>query len=243
MSANHSIAKQRLCAVLTRIEAACRAAGRHPDSVRLLAVSKAQPAQAIRTLAGLGQRAFGENYVQEALAKQRELADLRLEWHLIGPLQSNKARLAAAHFDWLHSLDRSKLLPALSEGREGRPPLNVLIQVNVDREPSKHGIAPEAIEGLAEAVARHPGLRLRGLMTIPAPLDLDHRRRAFAALGELFRRLRRDHPEIDTLSMGMSDDFEAAIAEGANLIRIGTALFGSRPVRRHAAEADTESLH
>lgn len=243
MSANPSVPEQRLRALKARIEAACRAAGRSPESVRLLAVGKAKPARAIRELAGLGQRAFGENYVQEALAKQRELADLALEWHLIGPLQSNKARLAASCFAWLHSLDRTKLVPLLAAGRQGLPALEVLIQVKIDDEPGKHGVAPAGLAALAEAVARHPELRLRGLMTIPAPLDLDHRRRAFARLRELFERLKRDHPEIDTLSMGMSEDLEVAIAEGATLIRIGSALFGPRPAHPTDAERDAESLH
>lgn len=243
MSANDRSLEERHRAVIARIEAACRAAGRAPDSVRLLAVSKGQAPEAIRRLAALGQVAFGENYLQEAVAKQRELAELALQWHLIGPLQSNKARLAAARFEWLHSLDRTKLLPLLAEGRGAMPPLQVLIQVKIDAEPGKHGVAPAEVLALAEAVASHRQLRLRGLMTIPAPLDLDHRRRAFAALRELFERLRRVHPDIDTLSMGMSDDLEVAIAEGANLVRVGTALFGPRPARRADAGGGAESLH
>lgn len=233
----------RLRAVRARIEAACRDAGRDPHSVRLLAVSKAQPAEAIRALAALGQAAFGENYVQEAIAKQEALADLALEWHLIGPLQSNKARLAATRFGWLHSLDRAKLLPLLAAGREGLPPLQVLIQVKIDEEPNKHGVAPAEIMPLAEALAHHPQLKLRGLMTIPAPLDRDHRRRAFAALRRHFERLQQQLPEIDTLSMGMSEDFELAIAEGATLIRVGTALFGPRRGQAGDAGRHTEPLH
>ncbi len=204
------------------------AAGDHP--VRLLAVSKTQPAAAIRALAALGQQAFGENYVQEALAKQRELADLALEWHLIGPLQSNKCKEAATHFDWVQSIDREKLIPLLARFRPAeRAPLNVLIQVNIDDEASKSGCAPADTEALAAAVAAEPRLRLRGLMAIPQPdADPTRRRDAFGRMRVLFDRLRSRHPDIDTLSMGMSDDFPLAIAEGANLVRIGSALFGPR---------------
>jgi len=200
------------------------------DAVTLLAVSKTQPADAVRKLAALGQRAFGENYVQEALAKQQELRDLGLEWHLIGPLQSNKCREVAEHFDWLQSLDRVKLVDLLGRHRPpGRAPLNVLIQVNVDDEQSKSGCTPAAIAGLAAHVVDVPSLRLRGLMAIPAPVpDLARRREAFARMRVLFEQLRATHPAIDTLSMGMSDDYELAIAEGATMVRAGTALFGAR---------------
>jgi PLP dependent protein len=198
--------------------------------VALLAVSKTQPAAAIRALASFGQRAFGENYVQEALAKQRELADLALEWHLIGPLQSNKCREAAQHFDWLQSLDRSKLIEPLSRHRPPeRAALNVLIQVNIDDETSKSGCAPDAVDALATAIAAAPQLRLRGLMTIPLPTpDLARRRDAFRRMRTLFDRVRARHAGADTLSMGLSDDFELAIAEGATMVRVGTALFGAR---------------
>ncbi len=213
-----------------RIEAACAAAGRAPGSVRLLAVSKTQPASAVRTLAASGQQAFGENYVQEGLAKQRELADLSLEWHLIGPLQSNKCREVARHFDWLQSLDRPALVDRLARERPpGRGPLAVLVQVNIDGEASKSGCTPDALPALAARVAAAPALRLRGLMAIPMPADDPAiRRDAFRRLRALYDALRADHPGVDTLSMGMSDDFELAIAEGATMVRIGTALFGPR---------------
>lgn len=216
-------------AILARIARASERAGRAPAS--LLAVSKTQPAAAIRALAAQGQRAFGENYVQEALAKQRELADLALEWHLIGPLQSNKCREVALHFDWLQSLDRAKLVALLARQRPpARGPLNVLIQVNIDDEASKSGCAPAAVDALARLVAAEPALRLRGLMAIPQPLpDLQRRRVAFERMQALFEALRAQHAGVDTLSMGMSDDFELAIACGATLVRIGTALFGARP--------------
>ncbi len=216
-------------AILTRIAHASERAGRAPAS--LLAVSKTQPAAAIRALAAHGQRAFGENYVQEALAKQRDLADLALEWHLIGPLQSNKCREVALHFDWLQSLDREKLVAPLARQRPpGRGPLHVLIQVNIDDEASKSGCAPAAVDALARRVADEPALRLRGLMAIPQPLpDLQRRRVAFERMQALFEALRAQHAGVDTLSMGMSDDFELAIACGATMVRIGTALFGARP--------------
>ena len=214
--------------IRARIDKAAQAAGR---AVRMLAVSKTQAAAAIRELAAQGQLAFGENYVQEAVAKQRGLADLRLEWHLIGPLQSNKCREAALHFDWLQSLDRQKLIEPLNRFRPAEAePLNILIQVNIDGEASKSGCAPEAARELAREVAQFPRLRLRGLMAIPAPHpDLARRRADFARMRALFESLRADYPGIDTLSMGMSEDFELAIAEGATLVRIGTALFGARP--------------
>ncbi|MBK7145915.1 MAG: YggS family pyridoxal phosphate-dependent enzyme [Xanthomonadales bacterium] len=200
--------------------------------LQLLAVSKTQPAAAVRALAALGQRVFGENYVQEALAKQRELGDLDLEWHLIGPLQSNKCREAATRFDWVQTIDREKLIPLLARFRPtGRPALNLLVQVNIDDEASKSGCAPGEIDALADAIAALPQLRLRGLMAIPQPTsDRARRRDAFGRMRELFDRTRTRHAQVDTLSMGMSDDFVDAIAEGANLVRIGSALFGPRQV-------------
>lgn len=206
------------------------AAAAHAQAPTLLAVSKTQPAAAIRALALLGQRAFGENYVQEALAKQRALADLALEWHLIGPLQSNKCREVAQHFDWLQSLDRAKLIAPLSRYRaSAAAPLNVLIQVNIDDEGSKSGCAPKAVETLARQIDAASGLCLRGLMAIPAPSpDFAQRRVAFRRMRVLFETLRAAHAGIDTLSMGMSDDFEMAITEGATMVRVGTLLFGSR---------------
>lgn len=217
--------EERFRLIRTRIADA--AAGK---AVRLLAVSKTQSATLVRALAMLGQPAFGENYVQEAIAKQHELADLELEWHLIGPLQSNKCREAASHFDWVQSVDREKLVPMLAKFRaDARAPLNVLVQVNIDDEDSKSGCTPEAVAVLAEAIAAQPRLCLRGLMAIPRPdADPAVRRDAFRRMRELFEQVRARHPGVDTLSMGMSDDYAAAIAEGANLVRIGSALFGPR---------------
>lgn len=222
--------EQTLHGVLQTIENAAKLAGR-PRGVRLLAVSKTRPAEAVRVLAGAGQRAFGENYVQEGVAKARELAGLGLEWHLIGHLQSNKAKDAARLFDWVQTVDRPKLVSALADARApGRPPLNVLIQVNVEGEEGKHGCAPAEVPALAAAIAQRPTLALRGLMAIPEPHeDMARRRAAFAAMRTLHEALRAGHPGVDTLSMGMSEDFELAIAEGATLVRIGTALFGPRP--------------
>lgn len=214
-----------LDAILNRIAVAAR--GR---KVRLVAVSKTKPVAAMRAMAAAGQAAFGENYIGEALAKQRELSDLALEWHAIGPLQSNKCRDVALHFDWLQSLNRSKLVPLLAAHRpHGRPPLNVLIQVNIDDEASKSGCTPANVAPLAALVAGHAELRLRGLMAIPRPAPDDATRRAaFARMRQLFESLRGDYPAIDTLSMGMSHDFELAIAEGATMVRVGSALFGAR---------------
>jgi pyridoxal phosphate enzyme (YggS family) len=210
-----------------RIDASATRAG---HSATLLAVSKTKPAEAIRKLALQGQHQFGENYVQEALAKQRQLADLRLDWHLIGPLQSNKCRDVAENFAWLQSLDRAKLIEPLARFRPASlPPLNVLIQVNIDDEASKSGCAPDEINALAGAVSERPSLSLRGLMAIPKP-DATKRRDAFANMRKAFKALRLAYPSVDTLSMGMSDDFEMAIEEGATMVRIGTALFGSRAV-------------
>jgi len=215
--------------IVERIENAARQVSRE-HRVRLLAVGKTKPAASIRALAALGQRAFGENYVQEALAKQAELGDLELEWHMIGPLQSNKCRDVARHFDWLQTLDREKLIEPLARHRpDGRQPLNVLIEVNVDDESSKSGCRPEAVVDLAARIRAHPTLRLRGLMAIPAPdPDLARRRAAFARMRALLDELAAIDAHVDTLSMGMSDDFELAIAEGATMVRIGSALFGAR---------------
>jgi pyridoxal phosphate enzyme (YggS family) len=199
-------------------------------AISLVAVSKTQDASAIRALAALGQRSFGENYLQEARAKQRLLADLALDWHLIGPLQSNKCAEVAQHFDWVQSLDRAKLIALLARARApDRAALNVLIQVNISAESSKSGCPPEAISTLAAAIVAEPRLRLRGLMAIPAPWpDAERRQADFQRMRELFARLALQHPAVDTLSMGMSDDFALAIAAGANMVRIGSALFGSR---------------
>lgn len=216
--------------ILQRIENASGQAGR-PVPARLLAVSKTKPAEAVRALATLGQRAFGENYVQEAMGKQAALADLVLEWHLIGHLQSNKADLAARAFDWVQTVDSARLATALARHRpEALEPLNVLIQVNIDDEAGKHGCRPQEIAPLAAAIADQPRLRLRGLMAIPAPEpDMTRRRAAFRAMAAQFDALRTNHPDLDTLSMGMSEDFLAAIEEGATMVRVGSALFGPRP--------------
>jgi len=215
--------------ILSNLHNAAEAAGRPPP--RLLAVSKTQPAEAVAALAAQGQRAFGENYVQEALAKMQALQALGLEWHLIGHLQSNKAEAVASHFDWVQSVDRPKLVAALARHRPaGRAPLNVLIQVNIDDESSKHGCAPRDVDALAEAIGAEPTLCLRGLMAIPAPWpEAERRRDAFVRMRTLFDSLAARHPQADTLSMGMSSDYAEAIAEGATLVRIGTALFGARP--------------
>ena len=220
---------EALAGILLAMENARRAANR-PAGVRLLAVSKTRSADEIRVLAEAGQRAFGENYVQEALPKIEALRALGLEWHLIGHLQSNKADLAARAFDWVQSVDRPKLVAALAKHRPpALPPLNVLLQVNIDDETSKHGCVPADVDALADAVAAEPRLRLRGLMAIPAPhADMARRREAFRAMHALFAAVRAQHPGIDTLSMGMSEDFVPAIEEGATMVRIGSALFGAR---------------
>lgn len=221
--------QHRMDALLQRIEAATRDAGR-TDLVRLLAVSKTQSTDAIRALAHAGQRAFGENYVQEAGAKQEALHELAIEWHLIGHLQSNKAREAAQRFDWVQSIDRPSVIDALARHRpDTRAPLNLLIQVNIDAEGSKSGCRPEAIDELASRITQHGSLCLRGLMAIPDPAqNRQHRGLSFARMQQAFIRLRDGYTTVDTLSMGMSADFEQAIAYGANLVRIGTALFGPR---------------
>jgi len=223
-----------LQAVRGRIDAAARAAGRDPASVSLLAVSKTWPADCVRAAAAAGQRAFGENYVQEGCAKAGELADLGLEWHFIGPLQSNKTRQVAAAFDWVHSVDRLKIAERLSAQRlSGKSPLNVCLQVNVSGEESKSGCSPAEAIALAHAIAALPHLRLRGLMCIPEPTaDIAAQRRPFSELRHLFEQLQRDGLPLDTLSMGMSHDIEAAITEGATMVRVGTAIFGER--RQHA---------
>lgn len=219
-----------LQAVQARIEAAAKVAGRDPASVRLLAVSKTWPAACVREAAAAGQTAFGENYAQEGAAKIDEIDDPRLEWHFIGPLQSNKTRLVATRFDWVHSIEREKIARRLSEQRDAhRPPLNVCIQVNVSGEASKSGVAPDEVLPLARAVAQLPRLRLRGLMCIPEPTpDAAVLGRRFACLRELRDRLAAEGLALDTLSMGMSDDLEAAIAEGSTLVRVGSAIFGQR---------------
>jgi PLP dependent protein len=223
-----------LQAVIGRILAACSAAGRDPREVSLLAVSKTWPAAAVREAARCGQRAFGENYVQEALAKMADLTDMDLEWHFIGPLQSNKTRPVAEHFAWVHSVDRLRIAERLSAQRpHGLSPLNVCVEVNISGEASKSGCTPEEASALCRAIAALPNLKLRGLMAIPEPVPgADPKsavaRRQFARLRELRDEFNADGLVMDTLSMGMSDDLEAAIMEGATIVRVGTAIFGAR---------------
>jgi pyridoxal phosphate enzyme (YggS family) len=222
---------ENLQAVRARIAAAARAAGRDTAAVTLLAVSKTHGVARIREAADAGQRAFGENYVQEALAKIDALPGL--EWHLIGPLQSNKTRLAAERFAWVHTIEREKIARRLSEQRpESLPPLNVLVQVNISGEASKSGVAAQEVVSLSRELAKLPRLRLRGLMAVPAP---GAQREAFRSVKGIFDAMQADGLDVDTLSMGMSDDMETAIAEGATLVRIGTAIFGARPRQRSAA--------
>ena len=213
--------------VSSRIHAATAAAGRDENSVQLLAVSKTKPAEALREAHAAGLSDFGENYLQEALGKQLELADLPLIWHFIGPIQSNKTRSIAEHFAWVHSVDRLKIAQRLSEQRPADlPPLNICIQVNVSGEASKSGCTPQDLPALAQAISALPRLKLRGLMAIPEPTeDRAEQDAAFAAVQRLQASL--DLP-LDTLSMGMSHDLESAIAQGATWVRIGTALFGAR---------------
>lgn len=219
-----------LQAVRERIARAALAAGRDPLSVALLAVSKTHPAALVEQALDAGQRAFGENYVQEAIEKMDALAGKGVEWHLVGPLQSNKTRLVATHFDWVHSVESEKIARRLSEQRAaGLPRLNVLIQVNVSGEATKNGISPGDVARLAARVSSLPCLKLRGLMAIPEPTaDIERQRSSFRQVRELFEKLKQHHPGLDTLSMGMSEDMEAAIAEGATLVRVGTAIFGAR---------------
>jgi pyridoxal phosphate enzyme (YggS family) len=224
----------RLQAVKRRISEALQGDTR---PVVLVAVSKLQSPAAIREAFAAGQRAFGENYLQEALAKQAVLSDISIEWHYIGAMQSNKARAIAENFDWVHGIDRVKIADALSRGRPaGRAPLNACLQVNISCEATKGGVPPADLAALAEAVAPLGGLRLRGLMGMASPGDdTAKQRREFAVLRDALSMLRaRGHHELDTLSMGMTHDLEAAIAEGATMVRVGTAIFGERPARAPA---------
>jgi len=229
---------ERLEAVRSRIRAAALAAGRDPRGIELVAVSKTFPAEAVLEAMLAGQRAFGENYLQEALDKIAAVESLRArhvglaapQWHFTGPIQSNKTRAIARHFDWVHGVDRLKIAQRLSEAREAdHPPLQVCIQVNVGGEESKGGVPPEAAPELVHRVAQLPGLSLRGLMTIPRPTDDPAAQRSqFRVLRELRECLSGPGFSLDTLSMGMSDDLESAIAEGATMVRIGRAIFGER---------------
>ena len=231
---------ENIAKVQARIADASQQSSRAAGNVQLLAVSKTKPAAAIRAAAACGLRDFGENYLQEALGKQAELADLDLVWHFIGPIQSRKAKALAEHFDWVHSVDRLKVAQVLSERRPAAlPPLNICLQVNISAEDSKSGCSAAELPALAAAVAALPGLRLRGLMAIPEPTD------DVAAQHAAFARLRQLRDELavqlgtplDTLSMGMSDDLEAAIAEGATWVRVGSALFGARDYRTTSSES------
>lgn len=226
-------AKLGLEAVRARLLAACRRYGRDPDTVRLLAVSKAQPLAALQAMAAAGQTCFGESYVQEAVEKITQLGRDGYEWHFIGPLQSNKTALVAENFDWVHSIDRLKIAERLSRQRPAnQAPLQVCLQLNISAEASKSGVSPDALPELAEAVTQLPALHLRGIMAIPARSnDFDQQRRTFHQVHEAYGALRRAGLALDTLSMGMSDDLEAAVAEGSTLVRIGSALFGPRPPR------------
>lgn len=230
MNADSSAAERR-DAVIARIRAACDAAARDPVDVALLAVSKTFDARDVLALARSGQHAFGESYLQEALAKIEACQATDIEWHFIGPIQSNKTRPIAEHFAWVHSIEREKIARRLSEQRpESLPPLQVCVQLNVSGEASKSGCTPQELPALARAVAALPRLRLRGVMAIPEPTDDPALQRAqFARVREAFEGLRAGGLDVDTLSMGMSDDLEAAVAEGATIVRVGTAIFGARP--------------
>ncbi|MHA1000985.1 YggS family pyridoxal phosphate-dependent enzyme [Leclercia pneumoniae] len=222
-----------LAQVRDKISAAATRCGRVSEEVTLLAVSKTKPASAIAEAIDAGQRAFGENYVQEGVEKIRHFHDADrsdLQWHFIGPLQSNKSRLVAEHFDWCHTVDRLRIATRLSEQRPAEmPPLNVLIQINISDENSKSGIALSELDALAEAVAQLPRLQLRGLMAIPAPeADYDRQFAVAQQMAVAFEALKAGYPTVDTLSLGMTDDMDAAIAAGSTMVRIGTAIFGAR---------------
>jgi PLP dependent protein len=228
--AGASNVRERLTETRNRIASAAMRYGRDPDSVRLIAVSKTQAAAVIRSVAALGQQDFGENYVQEALPKLAELGDLPLTWHYIGQLQANKTRDVAEHFQWVHTLDRERIAVRLNDQRSPHaPPLNVCIQVRLADEPGKGGISKTELAPLARRVLELPRLQLRGLMCIPPPrAGFEAQRQLFAALADCARALREQGMPLDTLSMGMSGDLEAAIAAGATCVRIGTAIFGER---------------
>ncbi|MDO8438252.1 MAG: YggS family pyridoxal phosphate-dependent enzyme [Nitrosomonadaceae bacterium] len=219
-----------LQAVNARIARVAQSVSRQPDEITLLAASKTNPAEAVREAWLAGQTIFGENYLQEALAKMPALADLPIEWHFIGPIQSNKTKRIAENFAWVHSVDRAKIADRLSKDRsESLLPLQICLQVNVSGEDSKSGVAPEELAALAAHVVRLPRLKFRGLMAVPEITTATALQRSqFHLLRELFDRLKRDGYELDTLSMGMSEDMDIAIAEGATLVRVGTAIFGPR---------------
>jgi hypothetical protein len=227
--------EENLARVRSDIARYAVACGRSADDVSLLAVSKTRPAADIRALTACGQRDFGENYLQDAQPKQAELSDLGLTWHFIGPIQSNKTRAISESFDWVHSVDRLKIAQRLNAQRpEVCPPLNVLLQVNIDCEASKSGVEPDQVSTLAAQIAGFDKLRLRGLMAIPAIHDNFKRQsETFARMKQLFDTVRSIYPQCDTLSMGMSSDMRAAIAQGSTLVRIGTAIFGQRSKPSH----------
>jgi pyridoxal phosphate enzyme (YggS family) len=234
VTTNDHIAQQtmadRLAALHARILSAEQSCGRHSGSVTLVAVSKTQPAAAVLAAYRAGQRDFGESYLQEALTKQTALRDYGITWHFIGTLQSNKTRQVAQHFSWVHSVDRLKTAARLNDQRPGHlPPLNICLQINIGAEPQKAGVEPAQVPTLAAQLQSLPRLRLRGLMALPPPSEgFDQQRDYFRQLRFVFERLRGHGYPIDTLSMGTSTDLEAAIAEGATVVRIGTALFGER---------------
>ena len=222
--------KQHLTVIDSAIREAASACGRDSESIQLLAVSKTKPSSDIQMLHALGQRSFGENYVQEAVDKIHELQGLGIEWHYIGHIQSNKTKVIATEFDWVHTVDREKIASRLNDARDGDP-LNILIQVNVDLAETKSGVSPTDLKALAMAIWKLPHLKLRGLMSIPDPVSENDLQRAHQQLKVLFEEIKADHPTpeiFDTLSMGMTNDLELAISEGSTMVRIGTALFGAR---------------
>ena len=222
--------KQHLAVIDTAIREAASNCGRNPESIQLLAVSKTKPSSDIQMLHALGHRSFGENYVQEAVDKIHELQGLDIEWHYIGHIQSNKTKVIATEFDWVHTVDREKIASRLNDARDGDP-LNILIQVNVDLAETKSGVSPTDLKALAMAIWKLPHLKLRGLMSIPDPVSENDLQRAHQQLKVLFEEIKADHPTpeiFDTLSMGMTNDLELAISEGSTMVRIGTALFGAR---------------
>jgi len=234
MALENAPAQTRIARIQERISKAEQQFGQPAGSVRLLVVSKKKPASEIRATFAAGQRAFGENYAQEAISKITELDPLDIQWHFIGPIQSNKTRLIAEHFSWVHSVDRLTIAERLSRQRSADlPPLNICLQVNVSNEPTKSGVTLDgglaSLSALASSVAELPHIRLRGLMAIPvASRELSAQRKPFLVLREVLEKLKAEGLDLDTLSMGMSDDMEAAIAEGATIVRIGTAIFGPR---------------
>ena len=227
---NKATIASQISKVLTRIEGAASQASRRSDEITLIAVSKTKPAEAIEAAAACGLQHFGENYLQEALDKIEALHELDLTWHFIGPIQSNKTRLIAEHFDWVHSVDRLKIAQRLSDQRPAHlGPLNICLQVNISNEDTKSGVSADQAPELAKAITTLPNIRLRGVMAIPKPSDDPAEQAAtFEKVVTLFNTLRHTNPELDTLSMGMSQDLEAAIAAGSTMVRIGTDIFGAR---------------